>query len=232
MNMRRDNLTLDRYDSDKISNRFLERYDPFFEPWLEQEMTLLELGVKKGGSLLLWRDYFPKGTIAGIDINLPEGFRPGERIHLYEGSQADTTFLSTVANEVAPHGFDIIIDDASHIGELTRVSFWHLFEHHLRPGGLYVIEDWGTGYWGDWPDGEILDMESYSQSPPNPPQSDQKAPMPGHNYGMVGFIKQLVDEQGAHDVSRQLFTGRPRRKSKFESMTITPSIVLIKKPVR
>jgi len=39
------------------------------------------------------------------------------------------------------------------LNALTRRSFWHFFQHHLKPGGLYVIEDWGTGYWSDWPDG-------------------------------------------------------------------------------
>jgi hypothetical protein len=50
-----------------------------------------------------------------------------------------------IADNVAPEGFDIIIDDASHIGELTKTAFWHLFDNHLKPNGLYAIEDWGTG---------------------------------------------------------------------------------------
>jgi len=58
-----------------------------------------------------------------------------------------------VRSETAPEGFDIIIDDCSHIGEFTAVSFWHLFDRHLKPGGLYVIEDWGTGYMRGTPDG-------------------------------------------------------------------------------
>ena len=58
-----------------------------------------------------------------------------------------------MASKTAPDGFDIIIDDASHIGELTKTSFWHLFDHHLKPGGLYAIEDWGTGYLDDFTDG-------------------------------------------------------------------------------
>jgi hypothetical protein len=26
-------------------------------------------------------------------------------------------------------------------------------DHHLKSGGLYMIEYWGTGNWNDWPDG-------------------------------------------------------------------------------
>ena len=65
-----------------------------------------------------------------------------------------TPLLSVVARKTAPEGFDIIIDDASHFGDLTKIAFWHLFDNHLKPSGLYVIEDWGTGYWRDWTDGK------------------------------------------------------------------------------
>src|SRR5438309_8699047 len=67
------------------------------------------------------------------------------------------------SGETAPEGFDVIIDDCSHIGELTRISFWHLFEHHLKPGGLYVIEDWSTGYWDSWFRSEEHTSELQSQ---------------------------------------------------------------------
>jgi len=235
--MRSSELNLERYDTDKITAHYFERYDPILEPWLKKKIVLLELGVYKGGSLLLWKDYFPLGTIVGVDINLPKDFETTERIHLYEGSQSDTAFLSRVANEIAPDGFDIIIDDASHIGEYAKRSFWHLFDNHLKPQGLYVIEDWGTGYWDDWPDGRSFNLESYNQSrfTLNPfwqkvlRKLRLKTTMRCHNYGMVGFIKQLIDEQGAHDATRKTLKAKPTRASKFESMIITPAIVFVQK---
>jgi len=235
--LRSSQLPLETYDSDKITNHYIERYDPILAPWLEKKIVLLELGVYKGGSLLLWRDYFPLGTIVGIDIKLPKDFKAVDRVHTYEGSQADTRFLSQVANEIAPDGFDIIIDDASHIGELTKVAFWHLFDNHLKPNGLYVIEDWGTGYWEDWPDGKSLETESNFHPQPKrsffssrkDQKSDQKIPMPSHNYGMVGFVKQLIDEQGAMSASRKISTGEAKRRPKFESLTITPPMVFVRK---
>ena len=158
--MRSSQLALEQYDSDKAaSGGSLEQYDPILEPWLGKRIVLLELGIGNGGSLLLWRDYFPLGTIVGVDTHLPKAFRPTERIHLYEGSQIDLEFLSRVGNGIAPDGFDIIIDDASHVGELSKTTFWYLFEKHLKSGGLYAIEDWGTGYWDDWPDGKKLDPD-------------------------------------------------------------------------
>ena len=140
--MRSLQLNLSNYETDKISHRYMEYYDAILQPYVDEQIALLEIGVHKGASLLLWRDYFLKGTIAGIDIDLPKGFVPGERISVFEGNQADTRFLSEVTAKVAPKGFDIIIDDGSHIGELTKKSFWHLFDNCLKPGGIYVIEDW------------------------------------------------------------------------------------------
>jgi hypothetical protein len=58
--------------------------------------------------LELWRDYFLRGTIVAIDPKLPGNFGPRERIQLFQGSQADTRFLSEVAMKAAPKGFDII----------------------------------------------------------------------------------------------------------------------------
>jgi hypothetical protein len=107
-------LNLERYDTDKITDRYLERYDPILQPWVDKKVILLEIGVYKGGSLLLWRDYFSRGTICGIDIRLPRDWTPTDRIHTFEGNQADREFLTDVADEIAPEGFDIIIDDASH----------------------------------------------------------------------------------------------------------------------
>jgi hypothetical protein len=273
--MWRTQLALDDYDTDKIPGRLLERYDPILQPWVDKPVKLLEIGIHKGGSLLLWRDYFPLGTIVGIDINPPKEFSPGERIRVFEGSQADRRFLSEVANTVAPEGFDIIIDDASHIAELTRTSFWHLFDNHLKPGGLYVIEDWGTGYFDDWPDGKSVPLKPAAQSGfqnvmsvmyqkyqrlrvfgvkhhlvPVPPTAHQAPPSPFlahsllavssllsflktpsqcHSFGMVGFVKELVDEQGAADLTRRLLDNPPERQSRFESLLIMPSIVFVRK---
>src|SRR5207247_6943083 len=78
--MRRKLLNVDAYDTDKIRHGYLDGYDAILAPWVDKEITLLELGVYRGGSLKLWRDYFPRGAIVGTDSKLPPHFRPGERI--------------------------------------------------------------------------------------------------------------------------------------------------------
>ena len=224
--MRSHELCLDRYDTDKVRNGYLQWYDPILQPLIGQKITLLELGVLHGGSLRLWRDYFPGGTVVGIDRHLPNDVADEERIHMFQGRQDDTAFLSDVARKTAPSGFDVIIDDASHIGSATKVAFWHLFDNHLKSSGLYAIEDWGTGYWDDWPDGRSYRPEPHRAGPE---AADSRGPWPSHTFGMVGFIKELVDEQGAGDLTRARLAGTASRQSKFERMVITPSIVFITK---
>ena len=177
--------------------------------------------------------YFPRGIIVGIDLKVPKRFVPGERIQTFEGNQTDKAFLSDVANKTAPEGFDIIIDDASHIGEKTRRTFWHLFDRHLKSGGLYAIEDWGTGYLDDFPDGRKFRLRTPNLRRvrallPKRLSRKIKVPFPCHSYGMVGFVKELVDEQGAASVTMMSPTGA-RRASKFKNLFITPTIVFVSK---
>jgi len=231
---RSEELDLASYNTDKINNHYLERYDPFFSPLADQPISMLELGIWKGGSLRLWRDYFPEGNIVGVDMVLRPGVVNEERITVHQGSQSDGPFLQQLAQQHAPEGFDIIIDDAAHVGALAKASFDALFEKHLKPGGWYIIEDWPTGYFEDWGDGISIHrkptlLNRLGRRLARWGYAGLKRPWISHNYGMVGFIKQLVDEQSAFDASRGGLHLPPTRETPFESMTITPSIVFIKK---
>ena len=152
---------------------------------------------------------------------------------MYTKEHNRTRLFSRIAQERASDGFDIIIDDASHIADLTRISFWHLFDNHLKPGGLYVVEDWGTGYWSDWPDGMTYRQHPFFQerilSLLKFIRASRRIPSYSHSFGMVGFIKELVDEMGAHDLTRGLLTGKPKRQSKFRQVLVVPSMVFITK---
>ena len=198
------------YDTDKDAG-YLRHYETFLAPLLERDVRLLELGVYRGGSLLLWRDYFPRGIIAGLDVNPVTVDDASGRIRVYQGSQDDPRVLGRIAAEVAPEGFDVVIDDASHVGSLTSASFWYLFDHHLKPGGIYIVEDWGTGYWDEWPDGK-----TYDGTP--------------HTAGMVGFVKELVDECGVADLTHPTRGRPPQRRSRIERMQVSFGQVFVVKP--
>ena len=214
----------ERYGADKPEN-YLRTYQELFRPFVDRGIRLLELGVRRGGSLLMWRDYFEQGIIAGIDLSVPKIDDPTGRIRVFEGLQQDTAFLDRVASAVAPEGFDVIIDDASHVGEFTRIAFWHLFSHHLKPGGLYAIEDWGVGYWPSREDGGV-----YQPAPFQPRPGAVQRRFPSHDFGMVGFLKELIDECGAEDISDPDKGGvTPFRNSRFESILIGWSLAVVTK---
>ncbi len=246
-----------RYNTDKPAfDGYFRTYEMIFAPLVEKKIHLLELGISQGGSLELWRDYFRKGTIAGIDISPVALKDPSGRIHVYRGLQHDPALLDRVREETAPEGFDVIIDDCSHIGEFTALSFWHLFDRHLKPGGLYVIEDWGTGYMRGTPDGKAyVPRRSISAFRSRfRPLAEKVLARPfverrpalrrvvraamnrlvrirfrSHMYGMVGFVKQLVDEAGMADITHPSWGTPPARESKFASVRVSHGQVVIEK---
>jgi SAM-dependent methyltransferase len=237
-----------RYDTDKPGfTHYFENYEKFFEPIADGKITLLELGINRGGSLQIWRDYFRNGTVVGLDLSPVHVEDTTGRIHVYQGVQQDTTLLDRIAVERAPAGFDVVIDDCAHIGEFSAISFWRLFERHLKPGGIYVIEDWGTGYWKGWPDGRryrgrhrFSSFRSRFRPIAERLQSNprlRKNPLAfrlvhaatnhlvrqkflSHRYGMVGFVKQLVDECGMGDITNPTYGSPPYRASRIRAMQI------------
>lgn len=126
-------------------------------PRLTSASTLLELGVRDGHSIRYWLEKLPGVEITGVDVN------PAEKIvgaTFFQAVQQDTEALERISRSRAPDGWDVIIDDASHIGSYTATSFRYLYPRHLRQGGLYIIEDWRTGYQPDWVDGQPQSLTS------------------------------------------------------------------------
>lgn len=195
----------------------MKSYEWFFSPLVGKGIKLLELGVFKGASLRFWRDYFENATIAGLDSSPIQIDDTTGMIHVYQGQQQDTHVLDRIAQEQAPEGFDVVIDDCSHIGRLARISFWHLFQNHLKPGGLYAIEDWETAYVHSPPDGRRYKRKpklvTYSERLSDtlskgvlhtfphfprigaiPSRLFTHWKIPSHTYGMVGLITELLAE--------------------------------------
>jgi len=60
----------------------------------------------------------------------------------YDVNQADKARLMEIVGEAfGDEPIDLVVDDCSHLYKATRASFSVLFPL-LRPGGVYVIEDW------------------------------------------------------------------------------------------
>ncbi|MGH7156962.1 MAG: class I SAM-dependent methyltransferase [Candidatus Saccharimonadales bacterium] len=214
-------LRAGKFNTDK-SQQMLDNYDRWFGHLKNRSMSLLELGIYKGGSLLLWGDYFKKGTIVGLDIEPIKIDKKPDNIKVYVGSQGDKTLLKKISRKESPGGFDVIIDDASHIGHLTSASFFYLFKDHLKPGGIYIIEDWGTGYWPTYPDGAYYKSDSNRLFRLIYPKR-----LPSHQNGMVGLVKQIIDELGADDITAPGLGVSPVRESTINNIEVARGQIAI-----
>jgi hypothetical protein len=114
--------------------------------------TIVELGTGEGGGLVLTSLLAEPACLIGIELDpaprvAVDAFSassdaPGRPRPYYGVDQADTEHVARVLDaELGDRPVDLVIDDASHLLGPTRASFDHLFPR-LRPGGLYVLEDW------------------------------------------------------------------------------------------
>jgi SAM-dependent methyltransferase len=213
-------------------------YLPIYEQLLadrrERSFSMLELGVWKGDSLAMWRDCLPHATIVGVDLT-PLELDLGPRVKVVTGDQTDAALMARLRALYAPDGFEIIVDDASHIGELSAQSLQALYREHLRPGGLYIIEDWGAGYLSGWPDGATLaEPVGEAHLARCEPRSAGATESDGtrlrsHDYGLVGLVKRLVD----HTAALTLSVHQPDRIEDplpIEWMRIHDGVVILRKP--
>jgi len=124
-------------DKSSLNHDYLRHYERILGHLRHEPITLLEIGVFRGGSLRMWEDYMTAARIVGVDI-VPECIQyAGGRREIEIGSQADRNFLNELGRRRSPH---VIIDDGSHMADHVILTFRTLFPH-LRPGGIYIVED-------------------------------------------------------------------------------------------
>ncbi|HVG52095.1 MAG TPA: class I SAM-dependent methyltransferase [Xanthobacteraceae bacterium] len=139
---------------------FFNKYDGYFGPI--EPHNVLEVGIFEGGSAILLADKWSEAKIVGIDIRDPNpsvakhiatmGFSDRISLH-YNVSQNDANRVTTILDkEFGKEPIDIVIDDCSHLYDLTKATFNTVFPR-LKPGGYYVVEDWAWAHWRDWQDG-------------------------------------------------------------------------------
>jgi len=134
---------LDRWDiidnpEECIGHSYGEAYDNIFKNFDHNgEINFLEIGIQKGGSLVAWRDYFPKSNLYGIDIIdciLDEYRRPDFNYIISDIKDA------SVKEKLKDVYFDIIIDDGSHYLEDVMFVVSN-YKEKLKSGGYLIIED-------------------------------------------------------------------------------------------
>jgi len=119
-------------------------YEKHFGQIRNKPINILEIGILNGGSLEMWRYYFPEATIVGIDINPACKQHEQEGINIRIGDQTDENFLQSLIDEFGT--FDLILDDGSHHVAHVNKTFQFLFPK-LADDGIYFIEDTHAAYW-------------------------------------------------------------------------------------
>ncbi len=118
--------------------------------------NIVELGIAEGGSTALIAlvahprhlvavDLEPRPLDALSEFAREHGFT--DTLHAHYGiDQSDAAQLAAaVDGSLAGEPIDLVFDDCSHKYGPTRASFECLFPR-LRPGGLFVIEDWNADH--------------------------------------------------------------------------------------
>ena len=94
---------------DKFGSHFYTpHYQQHFSPWRERPLNILEIGIggyddpqQGGASLRMWKSFFPRANIFGIDIH-DKSPHDEARIKTFKGSQIDEAFLREVVGSTGP----------------------------------------------------------------------------------------------------------------------------------
>jgi hypothetical protein len=133
-------------------HRYTEHYEKHLKFLKRRSFAMLEIGIggyarerQGGASLRMWKAFFPKAQIIGLDIE-DKSFVDEDRITTYQGSQVDSALLDQI---LAEHPIQVVVDDGSHRSEHIIATFAHLFPK-LPSGAIYAIEDCETSYWSNY----------------------------------------------------------------------------------
>ncbi len=114
--------------------------------------NILEVGVFRGGSAPFLHRFFDAERVACVDIlkdSVPltrYSLETKSVVKLHYGvDQGDTAEMRQIATNSFSGPIDLIVDDASHMYGPTKATFEATFPF-LRPGGVYVMEDWAWSH--------------------------------------------------------------------------------------
>lgn len=126
-------------------------YSRHLAPFVGRSVSVLEIGVYRGGSMRMWSHYFgPHATLVGIDVD-PVAVATAEgQYHVELVDQQNPDELRAVHERYGP--FDVVIDDGGHTMEQQITAAETLFPL-LAEGGVYIVEDCHTSYWPEYSGG-------------------------------------------------------------------------------
>jgi hypothetical protein len=207
------------------THRYAQHYQRHLEHLRARPINLLEIGVggyadptKGGASLRMWKHFFPRASIYGLDINDKSQLEE-PRIRIFRGDQSDPTSLRQVAEQIGQ--LDVVIDDGSHLSPHVITTFETLFPL-LSSDGTYVVEDLQTSYWPEWQGSEDrsapntsmgllkrlvdgLNYEEFVDKDYEPTYSDRHV-VAAHFYHNMAIVEKGVNAEGTR--KRQILKAR------------------------
>lgn len=139
-----------KYKTDKVDNHhtyngmsYCDIYERYLSKNRLQVKTFVEIGIRDGCSLRMWKEYFPNAHIYGIDIDPRCKQFEEDRITCFIGDQNNEEFLLKIKEEIGE--YDVLLDDGSHITEHQIKTFNNLYEN-CKENGFYIIEDLQNSY--------------------------------------------------------------------------------------
>lgn len=131
--------------TDKNTNHsYVDFYGELFEPYIEKNGNLLEIGAQYGGSILLWHELLAKFKILSIDNKdqIHSSIKSKLNLNKFNFLIGDAYDPQTVkkCSILHPGGFEIIIDDGPHTLE-SQLSCIDLYLDLVKVKGVLIIED-------------------------------------------------------------------------------------------
>mmetsp|Transcript_61693 Transcript_61693/g.135153 ORF Transcript_61693/g.135153 Transcript_61693/m.135153 type:complete len:154 (-) Transcript_61693:4-465(-) len=108
---------------------------PVIDEWLHYFPITMAVGIHSGGSMLMWKHAQKLKLLAWTSPKL--GNNLGAILEI--GNQGDANFWQNIKKKY-PEGFDMFLDDGSHVPEHQFTTFVHMWSA-IRPGGVLMIED-------------------------------------------------------------------------------------------
>jgi SAM-dependent methyltransferase len=140
-----------KYDTDKTPLRinvnslrhahpYTLYYNSIFNHIKNYCLNILEFGILKGSSLLMWKEYFYNSKIVGLDNNTYYINKMKEQN--FDVSFVDVNDENNISSSLKNLNmmFDIIIEDTTHQIE-DQIRVIKNTVEYLKPGGVIIIED-------------------------------------------------------------------------------------------
>ena len=126
------------------SNTYFNIYNELFHKYRDKKITFVEIGVKWGGSLLMWKNFFGNDArIIGIDLYPETKKLEKHGLEIFIGDQSSDIFWKNFFSEVGK--IDILLDDGGHTNKDQILTLNNVI-NNVNDDGLIVIEDTGSNY--------------------------------------------------------------------------------------